>query len=215
MAKQAIGWTFLIFIVLVGFNYLFTLAGNFFPYGSGGAALAETFIGTGSGSGHQLKSVNFSMFDKNGTGRSYITQGYGKTSFSYEYVGGFHNGIDIAAVYGAPVYSPANAFVLATGNQDDYCPRRGFGKYVAIYDPKNNLILWFAHLGSISVSRSDKIEEGTLIGTIGATGFETGTHLHFSIFKAAGFGMPSRNGCGPDPTGTTANPLSYLGTVYQ
>lgn len=204
--KRVVGWTFLIFFGLVAVNYFLTLAGNFFAYG--GWARADQ-------SGAQLASIDFSMFDKNGAGRSYITQGYGRTSFAYAYVADWHNGIDIAAAYGAPVYSPADGTVIATGNQDNYCPRRGFGRFVAIKDAGNGLVLWFAHLGKINVSVNDAVKKNDLVATVGSSGFETGTHLHLSIFSADGFSMAPRNGCGPDATGHDLNPLSYLGTTYQ
>ncbi len=205
MAAKVIAGAFLIFCTFT----VLTVIGNFFT--SGGLVRAYQ---SGS-SANQLTSIDFSLFDKNGTGRSYITQGYGHTSFSYQYPGGWHNGIDIAATYGAPIYSPSEGTVLTTGNQDNYCPRRGFGKYVALDDTANHLVLWFAHLGTISVSAGSMIKKGTLIGTVGATGFETGTHLHFSVFDENGFSMTSRNGCGPDPTGHDLDPLSYLGTTYK
>ncbi|MGC9968922.1 MAG: M23 family metallopeptidase [Minisyncoccia bacterium] len=201
-----IGFVFIVFCGLVMINYLFALAGHAFS----GGGLA--YLNQGS---DQLASIDFSFFGKNGTGRSYITQGYGWTSFSYAYKGDRHDGIDIAAAYGAPVYSPGDGTVFAVGNQDDYCFRRGFGKYVAVKDGTNHLILWFAHLGTIAVSPGDTVKTGTLIGTVGTTGFETGTHLHFSIFNENGFSMTQRNGCGPDPTGRDLDPLSYLGTTYK
>lgn len=201
MMAKFIGLTLLVFSGLVVINYFFTLAGHAFS--------GEGFMYAGQGSSNQLASIDFSGI------RSYITQGYGRTPFSYAYPGGWHDGIDIAAAYGAPIYSPAAGIVFATGNQDNYCYRRGFGKYVALKDGANNLILWFAHLGNISVSPGDTVKKDAQIGTVGATGFETGTHLHFSIFDAAGFTMAFRNGCGPDPTGHDLNPLSYLGTTYE
>jgi len=205
MAKF-IGFVFLVFCALVMINYLFTLAGHAFS----GGGLA--YFNQGA---DQLTSIDFSFFGKNGAGRSYITQGYGRTSFSYAYRDDWHDGIDIAAAYGAPVYSPGNGMVFATGNQDNYCFRRGFGKYVAVKDGTNRLILWFAHLGTIAVSPGDTVKTGSLIGTVGATGFETGTHLHFSIFDESGFSVTPRNGCGPDPTGNDLDPLLYLGTIYK
>lgn len=201
-----VGFAFLIFCGLVLVNYLFTLVGHAFS----GGGLA--FISQGS---DELSSIDFSLFSKNGTGRSYITQGYGRTAFSSAYPAGVHDGIDIAAAYGAPIYAPGEGTVIATGNQDDYCYRRGFGKYVAVKDTTNNLVLWFAHLGTIALSPGDTVKKGALIGTVGATGFETGTHLHFSIFDADGFSMTPRNGCGPDPTGQDLDPLKYLGTTYK
>ena len=203
MAKKVIGWTFLIFCVLVVFNYFSIVLGNFV----GSEVNAQ--------SDNKLGAVDFTLFDKNGAGVSYITQGYGHTPFSYVYPNDWHDGIDIAAVYGAPIYSPGTGTVIATGNQDDYCYHRGFGKYVAIRDDANHLILWFAHLGTFAVSPGTTVKKGTPIGTVGTTGFETGTHLHFSIFDANGFSMTPRNGCGPDPTGQDLDPLKYLGSTYQ
>jgi murein DD-endopeptidase MepM/ murein hydrolase activator NlpD len=200
-AKFFIG-VFFIFIILVIGNYLFTLAGSMLSFHP--AARAD-----------ELSVIDFSFFKKGGVGRSYITQGYGITPYSSIYKGDWHNGIDIAAAYGAPIYSPGEGTVLATGNQDDYCYGRGFGRYVAVDDGANHLVLWYAHLGKISVSPGDHIKKGDQIGTVGASGFETGTHLHFSIFAESGFSMQSRNGCGPDATGKDLDPLSYLGTVYN
>jgi murein DD-endopeptidase MepM/ murein hydrolase activator NlpD len=209
MTKTIIGWMFLIFCGLVFINYLGIIAGNFFsPYG--GFAHADQSPGR-----LQLAAIDFNLFNKGGEGKNYITQGYGRTPFSYVYKNGWHNGIDIAAVYGAPVYSPGEGVVIATGNQDNYCPRRGFGRYVAVNDGANNLILWYAHLGKISVAPGDTVKVGTTIGTVGSSGYETGTHLHLSIFDENRFFMTPRNGCGPDATGKDLNPLSYLGTTYK
>src|SRR5579864_4117422 len=127
-----IAFTLLVFFGLVAINYFFTLASHAFS--------GEGLLFAGQNNANQLAVIDFSFFDKNGPGRSYITQGYGRTPFSYAYPGGWHNGIDIAAAYGAPVYSPTAGTVIATGNQDNYCYRRGFGRYVAVKDGTNNLV---------------------------------------------------------------------------
>lgn len=157
-----------------------------------------------------LSSIDFSLFSKDGSGWSYITQGYGRTPYSAWYVNGWHNGVDIAARYGAPIYSPRAGTVIATGDQDNFCPGRGFGKFVAVSDPTDDVVLWYAHLGQIDVSAGQSIVRGTQVGTIGATGLETGTHLHFSVFEAAGFGIKSKYGCGPDADGRDVDPIPYL-----
>ena len=202
--SKGLGFILLIFISLVAFNGLFLMAGNF---------LLPLPLAAHGEDG--LSSIDFNLFAKNGIGRSYITQGYGRTPYSYRYPSGWHDGIDIAAVYGAPIYSPNAGIVIAAGNQDDYCYRRAFGKYIAVEDPVNNLVLWYAHLGTQAVSPGQTIAKGAEIGTVGMTGLETGTHLHFSIFAANGFTMMSRDGCGPEPTGQDLDPLSYLGSTYQ
>lgn len=173
-------------------------------------------IDAGIPSGGGLTTVDFSFFAKGGKGWSYITQGYGTTPFAYLYINHWHNGVDIAARYGAPIYSPVvNGVVVATGNQDDYCPGEGFGKFVVVRDDTDQLVLMFAHMGTIAVSPGATVAKGAELGTIGASGLETGTHLHFSLFKSAGFTVTPAHGCGPYPEGHDVNPLSYLGTVYN
>lgn len=211
MSGKAIGWIFFIFCGLVLVNYGAAAAQNFFAGRGLAAAGFFPFPTVGAQSGQGLASIDFSVFAKNGPGISYITQGYGRTAFSYMYPNGWHDGIDIAAVYGAPIYAPVTGTVLAVGNQDNYCPGRGFGKYVAIKDDADGLVLWFAHLGTFGVSADATIKKGDLLGTVGATGLETGTHLHFSVFDANGFVMTPRDGCGPEPTGKDLNPMNYLG----
>ena len=203
---QRIGFVFLIFFIIVLANAAFASLGHVF-------ASPPAIFSSGTSTG--LKSVDFGDFGSGGPGWKAITQGYGRTAYAAWYVGGWHNGIDIAAAYGAPILSPATGEVLAIGNQDNYCPSRGFGRYVALLDPKNNLVLWFAHLGSINVSARENVVKGTEVGTIGNSGFETGAHLHFSIFEAQGFSMKPKNGCGPDADGKDVNPVPYLGTTYK
>ncbi len=211
MSGKAIGWIFLIFSVLVLGNYAATAAENFFAGGRGLASMA-LFPAVGAGPSAGLASVDLTAFNKDNDAR-YISQGYGRTPFSYMYPNDWHDGIDIAAVYGAPIYSPAGGTVLAVGNQDNYCPRRGFGKYVALKDGADGAVLWFAHLGTFNVSLGATIKKGDLIGTVGATGLETGTHLHFSVFDANGFSMTPRDGCGPEPTGQDTDPVPFLEKV--
>lgn len=212
---KMIGSVMVIFFGVVLVYFFLTIAGSLF--GSLAPSLTNADSGPAGlgGSGSGLSSIDFSLFDKGGKGRSYITQGYGDTAYAYLYVGHWHNGIDIAAQYGAPIYSPATGKVLATGDQDNYCPGKGFGKFVALEDDKNNIVLWFAHLSTISVLPGDTINKGDEIGAVGTTGLETGPHLHFSIFLLDGFTMENKNGCGPDANGRDVNPFNYLGTTYR
>src|SRR5258708_443908 len=99
------------------------------------------------GSNSGLAEVNFAFIGTK-TGKNYITQGYGGTGFAFaEYRSHWHNGIDIAAKYGAPVHSASPGTVLATGNQDKYCYKQGFGKFVLVYDEAHGKVLMYAHLG--------------------------------------------------------------------
>jgi murein DD-endopeptidase MepM/ murein hydrolase activator NlpD len=206
MAK-GFGYLVLCFCIIVGALYVSTVLSNLVTLP---ALSPATFAPVG------VETINFNFFGKQDlTGKSYVTQGYGTTPYSYLYKNHWHDGIDIAASYGTTIYVPAEGTVVATGNMDSYCYHLGFGKYVAVKDPVNDLVLWYAHLGTINVSRGQIIPKGGAIGTVGATGYETGVHLHFSIFRGSNFTMQSRDGCGPEPTGQDVNPLNYLGSVYK
>jgi len=214
--SKPLGFIIFIFIVLVVGNVFLTAAGSLLSSSSlSHAAGLPGGVFSGDSDGSSGMPIHANLFAKDGSGMSYVTQGYGRTPYSYMYPGGWHDGVDLAATYGTKIYSPNDGTVIATGNQDNYCYHRGFGKYVAVRDPANGLVLWYAHLGTFAVSTGDTIAKGTELGTVGATGFETGTHLHFSIFTASGFTMAPRDGCGPEPTGQDLDPLNYLGSVYN
>jgi len=206
--SRSLTFVFLFFAAIVGFYFaelsLRALVGH------RGSLLSPGFAWVSQSSDYELSDVDFGFFGKNGAGKSFITQGYGDTPSAYLYANHWHNGIDIAAAYGAPVHAASAGTVIAVGNQDDYCWHKGFGKYVAVRDDVHQVVQWYAHLGTIGVKAGQTVSGGTEIGTVGATGYETGVHLHFSIFDLKGFTMASRNGCGPDPTGQDRDPIPFL-----
>ena len=212
---KALGFLIFVFLVLVAGNMMLNAAAFLFHFNSLAAGPQVFMTPSADAYNDGSEFIHASLFTKDGSGSSYVTQGYGRTPYSGLYPNGWHDGIDLAAEYDTPIYSPNSGTVIATGNQDDYCYRRAFGKYIAVKDPTNGLVLWYAHLGAIDVSPGATIAKGAEIGTVGSTGLETGTHLHFSIFEASGFTMQVRDGCGPEPTGQDVNPLNYLGSVYN
>tara|TARA_Y100000389_G_scaffold60973_1_gene57088 strand:+ start:198 stop:1013 length:816 start_codon:yes stop_codon:yes gene_type:complete len=111
----------------------------------------------------------------------FIIPAQGPTSGTYGTVryyngkkGNYHNGHDIAAALGTPIYSPSSGIVIITGN---YYYN---GKFIMI-NHGNNLISMFLHLNDIAVKKDDVINKGQFIGTIGTTGLSTGPHLHWSV----------------------------------
>lgn len=214
---KRIGFIFLVILVVaIGYDLVATTATALDSHSLSSLLPSIASITTGHGSAvGGLNSIHFNIFDKGGPGYRYITQGYGSTPYSYMYIDHWHNGIDIAADYGAPIYSPTDGIVIATGDQDNYCPRLAFGRYVVLEDDANHLVLLFAHLADIPVTPLEVVKKGQLIGTVGNSGDETGTHLHFSIFESGTFSMAPAHGCGPYPQGHDVNPFNYLGVVYQ
>ena len=142
--------------------------------------------------------------------RKIFTQDYGYTSFSAKaYKSGFHNGIDFGLPVGTPVFAPQDGIIASTGNQDNYCYRGAYGKFIAIKHI-NNLTTMYAHLSKVVVSPQQSIKQGDLIGYSGHTGYSTGPHLHFTVYSSPTFYIGSSTYCGPMPFGAHLDPLDYL-----
>jgi len=105
-----------------------------------------------------------------------LTSPFGYRSDPFTGVRSFHTGIDLAAPTGTPVRSTLYGKVATTGYSNVY------GNYVILTHDDGYQSL-YGHLSSIAVRRGQTIEQGVLIGRVGNTGYSTGSHLHFSIYK--------------------------------
>ncbi len=143
-------------------------------------------------------------------GKNVVTQGYGKTTFARAtYNSQWHNGIDIGIPIGTPVVAADDGLVVATGNQDLYCPRAAYGKFIVIKHG-DNLVTLYGHMSQQIVKPGDHVLRGQTIGYSGKTGWATGAHLHFTVFAGSTFYMRPTVSCGPMPQGGDLNPLGYL-----
>lgn len=87
-----------------------------------------------------------------------------------------HTGIDMACPEGTPIYAAMSGTVAYTGFSSVY------GNYVIIthYDGYQTL---YAHMSKIIAKKGTVVSQGTKIGLVGSTGYSTGPHLHFSVYK--------------------------------
>ncbi len=140
-----------------------------------------------------------------------ITQGYGGTAFALRggYRGKWHNGIDMGGALGMPIIAAEEGIILNTGNQDLFCKRGAYGKYIIIKHP-NNLTTLYGHLSHIAVETGTKVARGQVVGYMGKTGYALGTHLHFTVFDSATFTMRGSRSCGIMPSGGDLDPQKYL-----
>jgi len=122
-----------------------------------------------------------------------ITSPFGMRFHPILHVWRMHDGIDIGVPTGTPVKAAASGTVTAAKWLT------GYGNVVIISHGQNFSTL-YAHLKSFLVKEGEEVEQGQVIAYSDNTGWSTGPHLHFSIYKI-------------DPlTGhaEAVNPLDYL-----
>lgn len=88
--------------------------------------------------------------------------------------GSFHDGIDIAAPEGTPVYAARGGRVIYS----DHIP--GYGNIVII-DHQNGLSTVYAHNSKNEVEQGQLVRQGDEVSRLGSTGRTTGPNLHFEV----------------------------------
>jgi murein DD-endopeptidase MepM/ murein hydrolase activator NlpD len=91
----------------------------------------------------------------------------------------YHTGLDFNGDSGDPIMAVANGTVTSTGYDGAYG-----NKTVVTLDDGTEI--WFCHQTSIYVSVGDRVNGGEVIGTVGATGNVTGSHLHLEVRPGGG-----------------------------
>ncbi len=98
-----------------------------------------------------------------------------------------HNGVDLACAAGTPILATKSGYVTTAKYSSSY------GYYVTV-NHMNGYSTLYAHMTNYCVANGDFVERGQVIGYVGATGWATGNHLHFTVFR----------------DGSTVNPMDYI-----
>lgn len=104
------------------------------------------------------------------------TSPYGSRIDPIAGVKSFHTGTDMACPTGTPIYASMSGTISATG------VNRVYGNYVII-EHGNGYQTLYAHMSKIIAKKGQWVSQGTRIGLVGSTGYSTGPHLHFTVYK--------------------------------
>lgn len=108
--------------------------------------------------------------------RGWITSRFGWREDPFSGSRTYHNGLDIGAGRGTSILAAMEGRVSATGYSAT------LGNYVLLAH-HSGWTSFYGHLDSIAVRAGQGVSLGARIGMVGNTGYSTGPHLHFSVFK--------------------------------
>lgn len=108
--------------------------------------------------------------------RGPISSPFGLRADPFTGVRRFHAGVDIVVNLGTPVKAAADGRVADLGYNANY------GNYI-ILSHAGGMQTLYGHLSGFSVARGDTVTQGSIIGNSGNTGYSTGPHVHFGIYR--------------------------------
>jgi len=110
------------------------------------------------------------------TGYNHISAAYGTRMHPVKKEMVFNNGIDIPAPEGTPVLAADKGTIAEIGNNETD------GNYV-ILNHSGGIQTFYSKLFGLAegLAAGDTVQQGNVIGYVGATGEATGNHLHFSL----------------------------------
>ena len=104
------------------------------------------------------------------------TSPYGWREDPIAKVRSFHTGVDMACPKGTPIPASQSGRVVTVGLN------RVYGNYIII-DHGNGYKTLYAHMSKTIAKKGAWVNQGAKIGLVGTTGYSTGPHLHFTVYK--------------------------------
>jgi murein DD-endopeptidase MepM/ murein hydrolase activator NlpD len=106
--------------------------------------------------------------------KGWVTSNFGMRNSPFTGRRAMHEGIDIAARTGTPVFATADGIVSRAETA------AGYGKLVVI-DHGYGYRTFYAHNSRIFAKVGQRIKRGDRIAAVGNTGSSTGSHLHYEV----------------------------------
>jgi len=114
-----------------------------------------------------------------------------------------HEGVDIAARFGGPVFAMGEGVVSFAGEKS------GYGTMVEITH-ESGLVTRYGHLSATRVKDGDKVSRGQTIASVGSTGRSIGPYLHFEVVREKQAVNPIAYLASPSWTTRTASAASAV-----
>lgn len=116
------------------------------------------------------------MLARNPLGDARVTSHFGRRVHPLTGVQHLHSGTDFSGRYGTPIYAAGDGSIKMMGYGN------GYGRQVRIQHAHGFQSLYAHMSGFVStLSAGDTVQQGDLIGYVGASGSATGPHLHYEV----------------------------------
>ena len=106
--------------------------------------------------------------------KGWLTGRFGGRSDPFTGQAAFHQGLDISANKGQPVYATADGRVESAAYVSEY------GNLIVLHH-EFGITTRYGHLSGFNVKPGQTVHRGDVIGYVGSTGRSTGAHLHYEI----------------------------------
>lgn len=108
--------------------------------------------------------------------KGWLSRGFGMKHDPFTGYKQMHKGLDIANHMGTAILAPADGRVTQVGRLGN------MGKVIMI-DHGYGFMTRYAHLSKINVTRGQRVKRGDVIAAMGSTGYSTGPHLHYEVWR--------------------------------
>jgi murein DD-endopeptidase MepM/ murein hydrolase activator NlpD len=154
-------------------NHLSEIVVNRAPYPTS-HQLAYSRMGQFGGSVPSLLWASSSLSASLPVAAIIVTSGFGMRYHPILHTVREHDGVDLAAPIGTPVFATQDGIVRMADR---------FGGYGLFIDLDNGAGLQtrYGHMSRLNVALGQRVHKGQLIGFVGSTGLSTGPHLHYEV----------------------------------
>ncbi len=109
--------------------------------------------------------------------RGWFMRGFGMQNDPFTGYPQMHRGVDISNAVGTPIVATAIGRVVRVGFDPG-----GLGNLVTV-DHGFGYVTRYGHLSKILVKNGQAVTRGQIIGLMGSTGYSTGSHIHYEVYR--------------------------------